>query len=192
MTDRIKLLTQKRTSLKTQITSLTNALDKGKLDNATAKLRIARLTELYHKFEEHNDELAVLDPDDGHLNEFVNIQERFYAIAGRIECIISEASTSAESSAINERSREDNAESRSVIKKRRVKLPEASLPTFDGNYESWLSFKNAFINMIGSQSDLSDADKLYYLKSALTGEAANKIKIFFVTVTRVTISASFQ
>jgi hypothetical protein len=32
--------------------------------------------------------------------------------------------------------------------------------------------------MIGNQSDLSDTDKLYYLKSALTGEAANKIKIF--------------
>lgn len=34
--------------------------------------------------------------------------------------------------------------------------------------------------MIGSQIDLSDIDKLHYLKSALTGDAANKIKIFSV------------
>lgn len=32
--------------------------------------------------------------------------------------------------------------------------------------------------MIGSQTDLSELDKLQYLKSALTGEAANKIRIF--------------
>jgi len=67
-----------------------------------------------------------------------------------------------------------------LVKKRRIKLPEASLPTFDGKYENWLSFKNAFQNMIGSQTDLSDIDKLHYLKSALIGEATSKIRIFAV------------
>lgn len=32
--------------------------------------------------------------------------------------------------------------------------------------------------MINTQQDLTDVDKFYYLKSALKGEAANKIKIF--------------
>jgi len=41
------------------------------------------------------------------------------------------------------------------------------MPTFDGKYENWLSFKNAFHSMIGSQTDLSEIDKLHYLKSAL-------------------------
>ena len=65
-------------------------------------------------------------------------------------------------------------------RKRRIKLPEAALPTFDGKYEAWLAFKNAFTSMIGSQTDLTDIDKLHYLKSALTGEAANKVKIFAI------------
>jgi hypothetical protein len=39
------------------------------------------------------------------------------------------------------------------------------------------------MNMISSQSDLSDLDKLHYLKSALIGEAANKIKILAVEST---------
>jgi hypothetical protein len=81
MTERLKLLVQKRTSLKAQITSLTNILDKGKLDNATLRLRIARLTDLYHAFEEYHDELAVIDPNDGHQTEFTTIQERFYDLA---------------------------------------------------------------------------------------------------------------
>jgi len=57
-------------------------------------------------------------------------------------------------------------------------LPEAPLPTFDGKFENWLSFKNAFHNMIASRSDVSDLDKLHYLKSALIGDTANKTKIF--------------
>lgn len=73
-----------------------------------------------------------------------------------------------------------STESETTTKKRRIKLPEASLPTFDGKYESWLSFKKAFKNMIGSQTDLSDLDKLYYLKAALNGKAANKLRIFAI------------
>lgn len=78
MADKIKLLIQKRTSLKFQITSLSNILDKGKYDNASLKLRMKRVTELYHAFEDSNDELAVLDPNEGHQIEFTSIQDRYY------------------------------------------------------------------------------------------------------------------
>ena len=52
------------------------------------------------------------------------------------------------------------------ILKRRIKLPEASLSKFDGCYEEWLSFKDAFASMIGSQNDLNNVEKLPYLKSS--------------------------
>lgn len=38
---------------------------------------IARLIELYHAYEEYNDELALLDPNDTHQSEFEKIQARF-------------------------------------------------------------------------------------------------------------------
>ncbi|XP_018359896.1 PREDICTED: uncharacterized protein LOC108759104 [Trachymyrmex cornetzi] len=179
MTDRIKFLLQKRTSLKSQTTNLTNALEKRSLDNVTIKLRIARLTKLYHTFEEHHDELVILDPNDAHEEEFTSIQERFYALAGKIENMLNPVNTSSISAS--------SSEAQSIVdeptvstKRRRIKLPEAPLPTFDGTFEKWLSFKNTFSSMIGSQTDLSDIDKLHYLKAALIGEAANKIKIFEV------------
>jgi len=78
----------------------------------------------------------------------------------------------------------NDASAVTLTKKRRIKLPEAPMPTFDGKYENWLSFKNAFHSMIGSQTDLSEIDKLHYLKSALTGDAANKIKIFTLDFNR--------
>lgn len=181
MADKIKFLVQKRTSLKSQIISLANALDKDSLNNAALKLRNARLRDLYNKFEDYNDELMILDPNDGHQVEFISIQERFYSLAGRIECITSEAGTSG-SGVVSDEAHGNNHEPVMSIKKRRMKLPEASLPTFDGKYENWLFFKNAFGSMIGSQSDLSDIDKLHYLKSALKGETENKIKILAVEV----------
>ncbi|XP_025993758.2 uncharacterized protein LOC113004496 [Solenopsis invicta] len=178
MANRAKILINKRTSLKSKITNLNNILDKGTTDDTLIKLRLERVTELFHAYEDFNDELTELDPNESHQTEYENIEERYYLLAAKIKnrlsaSNISEASTSA--------SHEDRPYENSLAtstKKRRIKLPEASLPTFDGKFESWLSFKNSFRNMIGSQTDLSDIDKLHYLKSALTGEAANKIKIF--------------
>lgn len=179
MTDKIKLLVQKRTSVKSQITNLNNILDKGELDHIAVRFRMNRLTELYRAFEDHNDELAVLDSDERHQIEFANLQNRYYSLASRVE-IISRAADVAESSTSTStgESRNSDATLSTSVKKRRIKLPDALLPTFDGKYESWLSFKNTFHNMIGSQTDLSEIDKLHYLKSALTGEAASKVRIF--------------
>ncbi|XP_011705949.1 PREDICTED: uncharacterized protein LOC105461164, partial [Wasmannia auropunctata] len=140
-----------------------------------------RLTELYHAYEEFNDEITVLDPNEAHQIEFINIQERFYTL----EDILNPAGTSiagtdASSADIGTSSNATRIKNADVTpnRKRRIKLPEATLPTFNGKYENWLSFKNAFDNMIGSQTDLSDIDKLYYLRAALTGDAASKIRIF--------------
>ncbi|XP_043474407.1 uncharacterized protein LOC122506352 [Leptopilina heterotoma] len=54
----------------------------------------------------------------------------------------------------------------------------SNIPTFDGKIEDWLSFKNSFSSLIHEQTDLTNIEKLQYLKSALKGEAARKISIF--------------
>lgn len=181
MVDRVKLLVQKRTSLKSQITSLSNLIDKNKIDIATLRLRYARVTRLHQAFEEFNDELIVLDPNVAHDGEFENVQERYFALASRIETMINSEGTSRTiTDTPGGTPRSNSTEIATVIKKRRIKLPEAPLPKFDGRYENWLSFKNAFNNMIGMQSDLSDVDKLHYLKAALVGDAANKTNILAI------------
>lgn len=159
MANRIKFLVQKRTSLKSQITTLANLVDQNRLDNATVKLRIARLTALYNAFEEFNDELMVLDQNDNHQDEFTNVQNRFYSLAGKIETMLnSDASMGSNAGTSSGGSRREDAAA-PATRKRRFKLPEAPLPMFDGRYEDWLSFKNAFNNLIGSQTDLTDIDK---------------------------------
>ncbi|GBN48546.1 hypothetical protein AVEN_148500-1 [Araneus ventricosus] len=53
----------------------------------------------------------------------------------------------------------------------RVKLPDIPLPQFTGKYEDFGNFKSQFISLIEDNDGLSNTQKLYYLKSSLTGEA---------------------
>lgn len=183
MAERVKWLMQKRTSLKSQITNLTNLFEGSKIDDNSLKLRMARLTELYNAFEEHNDELMMLELNENVQDEFINLQDRFYNIASKIDAHLNRANLiniHAGSSNDDNQSNQSAQSIKQIDRRRRVKLPEAPLPTFDGKYDAWLSFKNAFHNLIDSQPDLSDVDKLHYLKTALKGDAATKIDVFTI------------
>ncbi|XP_018367476.1 PREDICTED: uncharacterized protein LOC108763992 [Trachymyrmex cornetzi] len=181
MTERIKLLIQKRTSLKSQITNLTNLTEKdqhGHYDKTALELRMSRVTQLYHAYEDYNDELLILDPNENHKVEFTNVQDRFYSLAARIGAITNPIESVASTNVAN--GTPSPVDQVPTVMKRKIKLSEVSLPAFDGRYENWLSFRNAFIAMIDTRADLSDIEKLQYLQSALTGEAANKIKILTI------------
>ncbi|CAK9800717.1 hypothetical protein ANTPLA_LOCUS7241 [Anthophora plagiata] len=56
-----------------------------------------------------------------------------------------------------------------------VKLPTIQLPTFDGNYSSWIRFRDTFSSLV-HESELSDVQKFHYLNSALKGPAARVIQ----------------
>ncbi|XP_018398857.1 PREDICTED: uncharacterized protein LOC108776670 [Cyphomyrmex costatus] len=57
-----------------------------------------------------------------------------------------------------------------------AKLPRIPLPTFSGKYEDWDSFCDLFTTLVLDAPRLADATKLQYLKSCLTGSAAELIK----------------
>jgi len=56
-----------------------------------------------------------------------------------------------------------------------VKLPNIELPKFDSNYEHWISFRDLFESLIASNATIPAVQKLHYLRTALTGEAAKVI-----------------
>ncbi|XP_062714172.1 uncharacterized protein LOC134290955 [Aedes albopictus] len=62
-----------------------------------------------------------------------------------------------------------------------VRLPQISLPEFDGDYKGWLSFKSTYVSLIHDSGELSDVQKFHYLKSALKGEAAKLIESLTLT-----------
>ncbi|GFQ67378.1 integrase catalytic domain-containing protein [Trichonephila clavata] len=58
-----------------------------------------------------------------------------------------------------------------------IKLPDIQLPRFNGSYHDWFNFKEQFISLIDSNNSLTDSQKLYYLKSTLTGISKDVITI---------------
>ncbi len=62
-----------------------------------------------------------------------------------------------------------------------IKLPEMSLPCFDGKYENWTQFEDMFKATIHNHKSLSASQKLQYLKSCVKGDATNLIKSITVS-----------
>ncbi|XP_052737821.1 uncharacterized protein LOC128198126 [Bicyclus anynana] len=60
--------------------------------------------------------------------------------------------------------------------KQNVHLPKISLPVFGGNYEEFPSYKDLFLSLVHHNDSLSDVQKLHYLKTTVTGEAAMLLK----------------
>ncbi|GFX26015.1 uncharacterized protein TNCV_2273561 [Trichonephila clavipes] len=55
--------------------------------------------------------------------------------------------------------------------KNSIRLPQIPLPEFSGVIAEFSNFKNQFINLISSNEQLNDSQKLYYLRASLKGEA---------------------
>ncbi|XP_076301942.1 uncharacterized protein LOC143220091 [Lasioglossum baleicum] len=62
-----------------------------------------------------------------------------------------------------------------------VRLPRIELPKFSGDYTGWKSFASRFNSAIIANKSLTDAERLQYLLSSLSGEAFSAIQHLDVT-----------
>ncbi|XP_076660432.1 uncharacterized protein LOC143363786 [Halictus rubicundus] len=56
-----------------------------------------------------------------------------------------------------------------------ARLPQIQLPSFDGSFEAWESFRDRFSSMVIDEPSLANVDRLHFLCSSLKGEASNAI-----------------
>nr|XP_046476830.1 uncharacterized protein LOC124216393 [Neodiprion pinetum] len=61
------------------------------------------------------------------------------------------------------------------------RLPRIELPTFSGNYSDWKSFHDLFTSIVRENSQLSEVEKLHYLKTSLTDEPSQLIENIALT-----------
>lgn len=57
-----------------------------------------------------------------------------------------------------------------------IKLPTITLPTFDGNFDNWIEFRDTFLSIIHNSNQLDGIQKFHYLRSSLIGNALQVIK----------------
>ncbi|GFR27973.1 DUF1758 domain-containing protein [Trichonephila clavata] len=56
-------------------------------------------------------------------------------------------------------------------KKASIKLPEIPLPIFNSKFEEWNIFNGQFETLIHKNPELSESDKLFYLRGSIRGDA---------------------
>ncbi|KAG8238354.1 hypothetical protein J437_LFUL017247 [Ladona fulva] len=145
-------------------------------------LRLERVKDLFHNYEELQDELEIALPNNEGLAEFPDIQDHFYDLSTRINSMPVAGATQASSGppSVGSRSRNDLNSSNSFVFERQlqVKLPDTPIPKFDGDFNNWLSFKNQFVSLIDKYEGLSDLHKFIYLQNAMVGQAKAKLALF--------------
>ncbi|XP_051162407.1 uncharacterized protein LOC127282276 [Leptopilina boulardi] len=103
-------------------------------------------------------------------SQYETIEEEYIATKAAIKREISKLTTLKTSNSLETSSQGNNGKETNF-----KHLPILTLPKFSGNQLEWETFRDLFTAMV-DQAALSDVQKLYYLKSSLTGKAAERIK----------------
>lgn len=177
-----------RASYKGKLTRLQKYIEKLQQETSITiindiRVRMQELPNILRQFDEIQMEIETLDPENTVQNEQEREQfeNKYFEIKAAMDAKISGpiVSTSNTSFAPDERFYSTRV-SESTYKKPNVKLPQLELPKFDGDMRQWPAFKNIF-NASVDKTDLPMVNKLQYLKTALTGEAAGLIASLLIT-----------
>lgn len=168
-------LKRKRGIIKGNITrqnTFINSFDDSKVNELAA--RLSRVNEYWDEYESVQyaiEELENGEEQDEERNAFTKL---FFEVVGKLNSLmpINNAATSSSST-----------QSSNVRVKTEVKLPPMEIPLFNGSYKQWLEFHDTFHAVVDSNTNLSDVEKFYYLKSVLKGNAADVIHSLEVSST---------
>lgn len=144
------------------LTSLTTEL------RVDLKLRIKGAEILFSEFNEIQSKVEEIVPDcdiDEQLDQRQQFEDSYYSILARAESILSKDEEVPKSSTCHHHSNKPVS----------VKLPTISLPTFDGAYEHWLEYRDTYLSLVHNSTDISNIQKMHYLKSSLKGSAQQVI-----------------
>lgn len=67
-------------------------------------------------------------------------------------------------------------------------LSRIQLPTFDGSFNQWESFRDRFMAMIRNDTNLTDVERLHYLCSCVKGDASAAINHLAITDNNFTVA----
>lgn len=110
---------------------------------------------------------------DNYQSQIQSFENEFFKIIGKAKSFINIASNnSAQNSASAVRFNQPYNTCNSDIK-----LPVMELPTFHGEYNNWIAFRDKFKALIGDNVKVKNVRKLEYLQMCVKGEAAKIIDL---------------
>ncbi|XP_076655135.1 uncharacterized protein LOC143360306 [Halictus rubicundus] len=106
-------------------------------------------------------------------DEFSDVHTTYLEQAGVLLDMIAEFETAA---AVKVPSDSNVTPGEASFQRSRAVLPKMALPTFEGHYKDWPSFRDLFTSLIINDSSLSPVERLHYLKTCMKGEAMALLK----------------
>lgn len=156
-TDQVSQLLRKRARVKGDLTRMQTYIEAGELDIHEVTVRYEDLLNIKLKYENIQEQLEIVDSTD-YAEDCEAFQKRFFYVKARFHEFLNPVVQTVKS---RHSSRDSSQESSPSIDRRRlntsnIKLPVIQLPSFDGNYSQWLSFKDTFEALIISNNQLTD------------------------------------
>ncbi|XP_049886600.1 uncharacterized protein LOC126381268 isoform X1 [Pectinophora gossypiella] len=183
----LQQLKQQRSSLKGKLTRICNFIQSYSATNNTLheiKARQAELEKIFIRFDELQSAIECCECDDPERQEIYEqerqtFEDKYYLVKSKMDALLTGPIITARLSTDHQQL-SSTLNHDTMYKKPRVKLPQLELPRFDGDIRQWPAFKNIFMASV-DDTDIPVVNKLQYLKSSLTGEAAILISSLLVT-----------
>lgn len=179
-------LIKQRGRVKTKLSAFSKFIDRIETEPEYKKelpLRIEKAETLLAEFDIIQSKIEDVDDTEIQIAERQAFEDRYYRLI-----------TAARELQLNERApppqtyqqnypipAQINTGNEQFVFKPAVKLPTIELPKFEGDYELWIPFRDLFKSLIASSTTIPAVQKLHYLRSALTGEAAKVIANLEIT-----------
>jgi hypothetical protein len=159
--------THARGVLKGHLTRFQNCLQRirqNEISIEQLKPRLINMEKFYIEFNQIQTDIEFIDGSDVQLAERDDFENKYYELLADAEELMKHVQNDIPSdTSLTNNVTTDNGT--------RVRLPTISLPTFGGEYEQWLLFKDSFASLIDNNSNLTDIQKFQYLRSSLSGDA---------------------
>lgn len=175
-------------SYKSQITKFKNYFQK-ELTSETPniiqiELRLSKIEPILEQFYEIQSQIELLDKTDTEAaleEERTEFENTYFDIVANSKAFLNnikrqDDNVSLSGSDIAASSARHSSNSVASITRQQIKLPPINLPTFDGNFENWLFFRDSFQSIIHDDSSIVDINKFHYLRLSLKGQAADLLK----------------
>ncbi|XP_031348317.1 uncharacterized protein LOC116174520 [Photinus pyralis] len=183
-TEKIKELHYKRGNFKTKVTLFQRFINGLSPDNIAEtdlinlQQRLAKFQLIYDQFDDIQNQLDRLNPDcEDNLEEREQFENNYYSLLSQGQQLVNLRKPPTEIANVSQTAKSAN-----------VKLPKLTIPSFDGSFINWRTFHDTFVTIIHNNSDLTDVQKLCYLRSALKNEPANLISSLDTSDTNYSIA----
>lgn len=168
-------LISKRGVLKRHITMLQKLAHSDKADKIRQlETRLTKCDEWWNEFQYIQGQIEYVDSSEEQYEQRDSFQESYFEVVAFAKHLVKET----QAPVINLQSSQPQGVR---VDSSEVRLAPIEIPKFDGSYNKWLGFWDAFNTMIESNQKLSAYQKFAYLQKSLTGQAASVIEDMTIT-----------